>query len=98
MDLKQTLITAATGIALLTNPSFGGGPVIVTTEEPPIADVRPQGDGGSWVVPVIVGAIVLCASHCYEVQPTTEPRPWNGTGTDGWVVERAVVVRELSVS
>lgn len=43
-------------------------------------------------------AIVLRAGHCYEVQPTTEPRPWNGTGTDGWVVERAVVVRELSVS
>ena len=63
MDLKQTLITAATGIALLTNPVFAGGPVIVT-EEPPIADVRPQGDGGSWVVPVIVGVIVLCAIAC----------------------------------
>jgi len=63
MDLKHTLLTAATGIALLTNPSFAGGPVIVA-EEPPIADVRPQGDGGSWVVPVIVGAIVLCAFLC----------------------------------
>ena len=59
MNLKQTLLTAATGIALLTNPSFGGGPVIVTTEEPPIADVRPQGDGGKWVVPVIVGIGIL---------------------------------------
>lgn len=63
MVLKHTLLTAATGIALLTNPTFAGGPVIVT-EEPPIADVRPQGDGGSWVVPVIVGAIVLCAFLC----------------------------------
>lgn len=63
MDLKHTLLTAATGIALLTNPVFAGGPVIVT-EEPPIADVRPQGDGGKWVVPVIVGAIVLCAIAC----------------------------------
>ena len=63
MVLKHTLLTAATGIALLTNPTFAGGPVIVT-EEPPIADVRPQGDGGNWVVPVIVGAIVLCAIAC----------------------------------
>ena len=49
--------------ALLATPSFAGGPVIVT-EEPPIADVRPQGDGGKWVVPVIVGIIVLCAIAC----------------------------------
>lgn len=58
MDLKTTLLTAATGIALLTSPVFAGGPVIVT-EEPPIADVRPQGDGGKWVVPVIVGIGIL---------------------------------------
>ena len=44
--------------ALLATPSFAGGPVIVT-EEPPIADVRPQGDGGKWVVPVIVGIGIL---------------------------------------
>ncbi len=63
MVLKHTLLTAATGIALLTNPVFAGGPVVVA-EEPPIADVRPQGDGGNWIVPVIVGAIVLCAIAC----------------------------------
>ncbi|HRH13428.1 MAG TPA: hypothetical protein PK225_03655 [Azonexus sp.] len=45
--------------ALLASPAFAGGPVI--TEEPPIADVRPQGDGGKWVVPVIVGAVILGA-------------------------------------
>ena len=84
MDLKQTLITAATGIALLTNPSFGGGPVIVTTEEPPIADVRPQGDGGSWVVPVIVGAIVLCAIACGggDDSPIAPEPTCNGDGGD----------------
>lgn len=49
--------------ALLATPLHAGGPVIVT-EEPPIADVRPQGDGGKWVVPVIVGIIVLCAIAC----------------------------------
>ena len=44
--------------ALLASPAFAGGPVVVT-EEPPIADVRPQGDGGKWVVPVIVGIIAI---------------------------------------
>lgn len=83
MDLKQTLITAATGIALLANPVFAGGPVIVT-EEPPIADVRPQGDGGSWVVPVIVGAIVLCAIACGGDDSPIAPEPTcNGDGGDG---------------
>ena len=49
--------------ALLATPSFAGGPVIVT-EEPPIADVRPQGDGGKWVVPVIVGVgLLFLLSH-----------------------------------
>ena len=43
--------------ALLASPAFAGGPII--TEEPPIADVRPQGDGGKWVVPVIVGVGIL---------------------------------------
>ena len=42
---------------LLATPSFAGGPIV--TEEPPIADVRPQGDGGKWVVPVIVGIGIL---------------------------------------
>lgn len=45
--------------ALLASPLHAGGPII--TEEPPIADVRPQGDGGKWVVPVIVGVLVLGA-------------------------------------
>ena len=44
--------------ALLASPAFAGGPVVVT-EEPLIADVRPQGDGGKWVVPVIVGIIAI---------------------------------------
>ena len=50
-------------LTLAATPLHAGGPII-TEEEPPIADVRPQGDGGKWVVPVIVGAIVLCAIAC----------------------------------
>lgn len=65
-----------TRILLLTallacQPAYAGGPII--TEEPPIADVRPQGDGGKWVVPVIVGVIVLGAiirsGNCNSGEP-----------------------------
>lgn len=42
---------------LACQPAYAGGPII--TEEPPIADTRPQGDGGKWVVPVIVGLGIL---------------------------------------
>ena len=60
--------------ALLATPLHAGGPVIVT-EEPPIADVRPQGDGGKWVVPVIVGVVILGAiligsDNCNSGEPT----------------------------
>lgn len=75
MSIRQTLLASATGIALLTSPALAGGPVIVT-EEAPIADARPQGDGGSWIVPVIVGAIVLCAIACGDGDdPVTPPGP-----------------------
>ena len=70
--------------ALLATPSFAGGPVIVT-EEPPIADVRPQGDGGSWIVPVIVGIGILAiiagsggGSDCVCTSPDD-----GGTGSCG---------------
>lgn len=58
---------------LACQPAYAGGPVIVT-EEPPIADVRPQGDGGKWVVPVIVGVVILGAiissDNCNSGEPT----------------------------
>ena len=62
MQIRLTTLTLITALAV-PYIAQAGGPVIVT-EEPPIADVRPQGDGGRWVVPVIVGAIVLCAIAC----------------------------------
>jgi len=37
-------------------------------------------------------ADLLDAGHVYEVQPIDEPRPWNGTGADGWVVAAATVI------
>lgn len=40
-------------------------------------------------------ATVLKATHIYEVQPTDAPRPWNGTGVDGWVTTAAVILTEI---
>ena len=38
---------------------------------------------------------VLAAPLCYEVEPVGQPRPWNGTGTDGWITRAAIVLREI---
>jgi len=58
-----------------------GGPVI-SQEEGLVVDVRTQGDGGSWVVPVIIGAIVACAILCGGGDDTVSaPKPaCNGDG------------------
>jgi len=37
-------------------------------------------------------ADTLGADHVYEVQPIDAPRPWNGTGVDGWVVTAATII------
>ena len=71
-------------LTLAATPLHAGGPVIVA-EDPPIADVRPQGDGGNWIVPVIVGAIVLCAIACGggDDAPDVVPGPVCNGGGDG---------------
>ena len=71
-------------LTLAATPLHAGGPVIVA-EDPPIADVRPQGDGGNWIVPVIVGAIVLCAIACGggDDSPIAPEPTCNGDGGEG---------------
>jgi len=64
-----------------------------------LVDMQDRRDQVVWLSPTREDAqywaIVLGAQHCYEVQPTEEPRPWNGTGTDGWVVPKAMVIKEV---
>ena len=82
----QIRLTTLTLIAALAVPYIAqaGGPVLIK-EEPPIADVHPQGDGGNWIVPVIVGAIVLCAIACGggDDSPIAPEPTCNGDGGDG---------------
>jgi hypothetical protein len=82
MQIRLTTLTLITTLAV-PYIAQAGGPII--TEEPPIADVRPQGDGGSWVVPVIVGAIVLCAIACGggDDSPIAPEPTCNGDGDGG---------------
>jgi hypothetical protein len=40
-------------------------------------------------------AETIRAKFCYEVQPATDPRPWNGTGVDGWVTTAATILRTV---
>ena len=51
---------------------------MIVTEEPLIADVRPQGDGGKWVVPVIVGIIAIGIIASGDGSDYTYQRPKDG--------------------
>jgi len=64
MTANQTILAAATGIALLlTAPVRAGGPVIVVPEEAFVQEARPSSEG-QWIVPVVIGALILCAIAC----------------------------------
>lgn len=42
-------------------------------------------------------ADTLKADYIYEVQPIDAPRPWNGTGVDGWVAARATITSRVEI-
>ena len=63
MDIRETLIAAAVGITLLSSTATAGGPVLVAPEEAFVQEARPSSEG-SWVVPVVIGALILCALAC----------------------------------
>ena len=47
-------------LALTTSVAFAGGPIVV--EEEPVVEAASPRSG--WIVPVIVGLVVLCAIAC----------------------------------
>lgn len=64
--MKLTLITTFMVVLFAMASSavvFAGGPVF-PTEEPAIKELRPQGDGGDWIVPTVVGLGFLCLILC----------------------------------
>lgn len=69
------LTAAALALILLANaPAFAGGPVIIE-ENYEVADE--SANRKDWIVPVILGAIVLCAIACGsdDAPPAVVPGP-----------------------
>jgi hypothetical protein len=60
MNAKETLIAALTGISLLASPVAAGGPVVVE-DHYDTAEPAPRND---WIIPVIIGGVILCAIAC----------------------------------
>lgn len=52
-----------------------------------------------WLTPDLEDAhfwsAALGAPHIYEVDPDDDPRPWNGTGVDGWVAGGGKIRRRV---
>lgn len=52
-----------------------------------------------WVTPDCADAwfwaTVQDVKYVYEVEPSNEPSPWNGTGIDGWTCFSATVIRSI---
>ena len=64
-----------------------------------LTDMGQGRTGHVWLTPDLDDAhfwsAALNAPHIYEVDPHEDPRPWNGTGTDGWVVPGAKIRRKV---
>lgn len=64
----KEIISPMLALALTTSAAFAGGPVVV--EEEPVVEAASPRSG--WIVPVVVGLVVLCAIACgNDDDPTT---------------------------
>lgn len=68
---KITSFVLAASLALSTSTAFAGGPVVIEEEGQP--EVEAETPRSGWIVPVVVGAIILCAIVCdkNETETTT---------------------------
>jgi hypothetical protein len=58
----------AFSLALSSTAAFAGGPVVVEEEGQP--EVVAESPRSGWIVPVIIGAIILCAVACGDDDDT----------------------------
>ena len=56
-------------LAMTASTAYAGGPVVVA-EEPVVEAASPR---SGWIVPVVVGLIVICAIACGNDDETTTP-------------------------
>jgi hypothetical protein len=66
----KNIVSPMLALALTASAAYAGGPVVV--EEEPVVEAASPRSG--WIVPVIVGAIILCAIACgSDDDATTSP-------------------------
>ncbi|MBL9075019.1 hypothetical protein [Tabrizicola sp.] len=70
-----TLLTLS--LALGSTAAFAGGPIVIEEESQP--EVVAESPRSGWIVPVVVGLVVLCAIACGNDDDAT-------TGTTGTTV------------
>jgi len=56
----KKIVASLLALAMTTSATFAGGPVVV--EEEPVVEAASPRSG--WIVPVVVGLVVLCAIAC----------------------------------
>jgi len=62
----------ALSLAFSSTAAFAGGPVVVEEEGQP--EVVAESPRSGWIVPVIIGAVILCAIACgNDDEVTTAP-------------------------
>jgi len=64
---KITPALLALSLALSSTAAFAGGPVVVVEEGQP--EVVAESPRSGWIVPVVVGLVVLCAIACGNDDP-----------------------------
>jgi hypothetical protein len=58
----KKLIASVMALTLGASAAMAGGPVVVEEEGQPVVEEKAPRSG--WIVPVIIGAIVICAIAC----------------------------------
>lgn len=67
----KNILAPMLALALTTSVAFAGGPIVV--EEEPVVEAASPRSG--WIVPVIVGLVVLCAVACGNDDDATTTAP-----------------------
>lgn len=82
MTNRETILAAATGIALLITAPVHAGGLVLSEEDATVAEARPSSEG-NWILPVLVGIGIIAilsgkggGDTCFAPEPETD----NGGG------------------
>ena len=76
-EVVPALLTLS--LAFGSTAAFAGGPVVVEEEGQP--EVVAETPRSGWIVPVIIGAVILCAIACGNDDDATTGGGTGGTGS-----------------